>query len=267
MISNMHTHTCFCDGKDTPETMVLQALDQGMEALGFSGHSFAPFDPYCPGMIPENLEGYRREIGRLSALYGDRIRLLTGVELDCDSPRDDLDFDFKIASVHYMESGGRYYAIDSKREFPELLNDIFSGDMHAFVRAYLDKAMRFYAEIRPDIIGHFDLYRNFTPFPLDESEPAYLSAVTEALHELVRQDALIEVNIGALCRIGAKEPYPSVALLKFLQKERARLIITTDCHHAPDLTTGYEETVRLLKELGFPSMVVMGRNGFREEKL
>ena len=41
---NYHTHTCFCDGKDTPEEMVLEAIRLGCKALGFSGHSHTPFD-------------------------------------------------------------------------------------------------------------------------------------------------------------------------------------------------------------------------------
>ena len=37
--SNVHTHTVFCDGADTPERMVLAAISAGMDTLGFSHHS------------------------------------------------------------------------------------------------------------------------------------------------------------------------------------------------------------------------------------
>ena len=36
--SNYHTHTCFCDGKNTPEEMVLEAIRLGCPEIGFSGH-------------------------------------------------------------------------------------------------------------------------------------------------------------------------------------------------------------------------------------
>ena len=36
---NLHTHTLFCDGRDTPEDMVLSAIEKGFSVLGFSGHS------------------------------------------------------------------------------------------------------------------------------------------------------------------------------------------------------------------------------------
>ena len=40
ILSNAHTHTTFCDGKNTAEEMVQAALDNGFVSLGFSGHSF-----------------------------------------------------------------------------------------------------------------------------------------------------------------------------------------------------------------------------------
>ena len=50
--SNFHTHTRYCDGKDSPAELAEAAFALGFRALGFSGHSFTPFDPY--GMTPEN---------------------------------------------------------------------------------------------------------------------------------------------------------------------------------------------------------------------
>ena len=40
--SNLHTHTRFADGKHTAEEVVLSAIENGMEVLGFSEHSFHP---------------------------------------------------------------------------------------------------------------------------------------------------------------------------------------------------------------------------------
>ncbi len=38
MIANFHTHTVFCDGRNTPEEVVLSAIEKGFSAIGFSGH-------------------------------------------------------------------------------------------------------------------------------------------------------------------------------------------------------------------------------------
>ena len=35
---NLHTHSSYCDGKDTPEELVLYAINSGFSSIGFSGH-------------------------------------------------------------------------------------------------------------------------------------------------------------------------------------------------------------------------------------
>ena len=40
MKQNLHTHSIFCDGKDTIEEMTLEAISKGFDILGFSGHGY-----------------------------------------------------------------------------------------------------------------------------------------------------------------------------------------------------------------------------------
>ena len=40
MKGNLHTHTTYCDGNNSPEEMVLDAISAGFNVLGFSGHSY-----------------------------------------------------------------------------------------------------------------------------------------------------------------------------------------------------------------------------------
>ena len=44
MLADFHVHTAFCDGRDTPEEMVRAAIDLGMSHIGFSAHTYVPFD-------------------------------------------------------------------------------------------------------------------------------------------------------------------------------------------------------------------------------
>ena len=46
---NLHIHTKYCDGKDTPEEMVIAACEKGFQSIGFSMHSFMRS---CP--LPRN---------------------------------------------------------------------------------------------------------------------------------------------------------------------------------------------------------------------
>ena len=40
ILTDLHVHTNYCDGKNTPEEMVLAAIEKGMECIGFSVHSY-----------------------------------------------------------------------------------------------------------------------------------------------------------------------------------------------------------------------------------
>ena len=62
MISNFHTHTVLCDGKSSPEEVVLSAIEKGFSSLGFSGHAPTDFDQsYCL----KDLDAYIAEISAL----------------------------------------------------------------------------------------------------------------------------------------------------------------------------------------------------------
>ena len=100
MRQDLHTHTTFCDGACTPEEMAQAALEQGLDCLGFSGHSHTPMDEsYC--MSPQSTKDYFRKISRLKEQYRGRLTILCGIEQDLcgDLPVDG--YDYVIGSVHY----------------------------------------------------------------------------------------------------------------------------------------------------------------------
>ena len=46
MLYNYHTHTTFCDGKNTPQEIVEGAIQKRFDAIGFSGHINVPGTAY-----------------------------------------------------------------------------------------------------------------------------------------------------------------------------------------------------------------------------
>lgn len=77
IFANYHTHTTFCDGRDTPEQIVQEAIRLSCPTIGFSGHSVAPYD--YAGMTPEHEAQYRAEVHRLQAAYAGQIQILCGL--------------------------------------------------------------------------------------------------------------------------------------------------------------------------------------------
>ncbi|MBR6526439.1 MAG: PHP domain-containing protein [Lachnospiraceae bacterium] len=79
--SNYHTHTQFCDGKNSPEEIVHEAICLGCPEVGFSGHSYTFFDEsYC--MTQTGTQEYIAEIRALQEKYRGKIKILLGVEQD-----------------------------------------------------------------------------------------------------------------------------------------------------------------------------------------
>ena len=75
---DLHMHTTWSDGKNTPEEMILEAIRLGLETVGISDHSSG--DP-C-GMTLEQSADYRAEIAALKEKYAGQIRVLCGLERD-----------------------------------------------------------------------------------------------------------------------------------------------------------------------------------------
>jgi len=117
MKTNYHTHTTWCDGKDTPEAVVLAAIDKGFDAIGFSSHAMLPEDDTPWVLTPEKAPRYAAEIRALAKKYENCIRVLCGVEADYVPGGATPDRgtyaaiapDYIIGSVHFViaPDGGR----------------------------------------------------------------------------------------------------------------------------------------------------------------
>lgn len=240
---DFHVHTVFSDGKNTPEEMVLAAMEKGMSAIGFSDHSYTFFDEsYC---IPkEKIVPYRTEIHRLKEKYRGRIDIFCGIEQDFFSTEATQGYDYVIGSVHYLKVENTYIPVD---ETPEILLDAarehFGGDLYALIALYFAEAAQVVEKTGADIIGHFDLIRKFNRGQklFSESHPRYLAAARAAADRLLQTGKPFEINTGAISRGYQDEAYPSDAMIAYLQERGARLIPSSDSHSAQTLCFGFEK--------------------------
>ena len=239
---DLHVHTVFCDGKSTPREMTEAAVRAGIETLGFSGHGHTPIDEtYC--MSPTGTVAYRKEIARLREEYRGRIEILLGIEMDYFSDDDPSFYDYVIGSVHYVESDGRYYAVD---ESPEQLRDAvekgFGGDPYALCEAYYALVGDVVRKTGASVVGHFDLVTKFQEImPLfDEENPRYTAAWRRALERLLPTGAAFEINTGAMSRGYRTSPYPASPILDEIKKGGGRIILSSDSHAPKTLLYGFD---------------------------
>lgn len=247
---NLHTHTTYCDGKNTPRELIEQAISLGFDTLGFSGHSFTSFDrEYC--MSREGTRCYRDEIRRLTREYKDKIRILLGIEQDYYADDPALGFDYVIGSVHYMEKSGVYIPLDlSPENFAENLAHYWGGDAYAMCRDYYTLLSQVVGQTGADIIGHFDVITKFNEGCrfFDENDPRYRHAAMEAADALLATGKLFEINTGVMARSWRTVPYPAPEWIRYIAARGGQFVLSSDCHQKAFLDYVFDS---LYTEYGF----------------
>lgn len=240
ILQDLHVHTDFCDGKNTPEEMVQAAVRMGLERIGLCVHSYTSFDwSYC--IKPERVEEYIRTVAGLKEKYRGEIQVLCGVELDYGSDMPTDGFDYVIGSVHYLKTGEGYCPID---ENPEVLRQAveryYGGDWLAMCRDYYGCVARLPSR-HVDLIGHIDLVTKFNRGGVlfDENSPAYLRIAEEAIDALIPYGIPFEINTGAISRGCRDIPYPAPALLAYIRQKGGTVLLSSDAHCAEHICYGF----------------------------
>lgn len=263
---NFHTHSTFCDGKNTPEEMVLAAIEKGFTALGFSGHSYTFFDEaYC--MSKDGIKKYQKEILRLKEIYASKIAVYCGVEQDFYSREPISDFEYAIGSVHYIKKGDQYLPVDERADILERdIRELFSGDSYAYAKVYFETVAEVLEKTGAEIIGHFDLLSKFNENQIyfDTENKRYCEYGIGAIEALIPYGKPFEINTGAIYRGFRKQAYPSIHFLKEIKKRDGKIILSSDSHDCNSLGFCFEDMVKLALEIGFQSTLIWTRKGFEE---
>lgn len=244
---NIHTHTTFCDGKNTPETIVFKALELGFDAIGFSGHSpLEGCDNWCMNGEREKL--YRAEVGRLKEKYAGQIEILCGVEQDFFSTSSTSEYDYVIGSVHCLKIGGRLLPVDAGRELlKKIVGECFGGNFLMMAEAYFDLVSCVVDRTGADVIGHFDLITKFNKLGafFDENDPYYIEMGLNAVDKLLKTGKPFELNTGAIARGHLSRAYPAPIFIDYIKKNGGKLILTSDCHDLNYLDCAFDEYLPL----------------------
>ncbi len=253
ILADFHTHTNYCDGKHTPEEMVLGAIERGLEAIGFTEHSYTPFDlRYC--LTEEKTKAYIQDVRALQEKYKDRIRIYCGLELDSFAPIPAPGtFDFLIGSVHYVQFGDHYVVMDEGNDnLRKGAQDFCNGDVYCIAEAYFERVVEAVRRCDAAIIGHFDVISKFQELDpiFDESHPRYVAAYRKAIDALIPMNKVFEVNVGAISRGKRTTPYPSSPILQEIWERGGKLMLTGDTHQKENLCFQFEHWAEEIGKMG-----------------
>lgn len=262
---NLHTHCNFCDGKNTPEEMVLAAIEKGFSVLGFSSHSMTPFQSDWH-MKPEDHQIYKNTILNLKKKYEDKITIHWGFETDYvqnssipeKSRYKELEPEYLIGSVHYLGTLDQDYAVDDSTEnVKEGLNRIYKNDGKQLVCDYFECERQMLKSGKFEIWGHPDLVRKRNPILkfFNEEESWYKEQVQLTVKAAAHTSVVAEINTGAIARGCMDDVYPSAYMLDLLYKAGIPVCVNSDAHSTDHLDCAFDRAYEIAKKIGYKELV------------
>lgn len=280
--ANFHTHSQFCDGKNTAEEMVIAAIEKDFDVLGFSSHCFHPLDPeiYRPfdnvWHIPAaNIKSYVQEIQRLKEKYTGQLKLFLGFEADylelpeygaaIPSKEVYAEFspDYLIGAVHFVSTDKGFFTVDHKAEvIKENLLKFYSTpnggiDGKKAVCDYFTAERNMLAKGNFDIIAHPDLVRirngalNF----FSEEDSWYKEEIKATAKAIAKAGVIAEINTGAIARGNMDDTYPSQQFLEMLYDNGVPVCINSDAHTTNGLDAAFDRAAEKARRAGYKELV------------
>ena len=259
---NLHTHSTFSDGKSSPEDVVIEAINQGIEVLGFSDHSPVPFENSF-AIKNNDIHNYISTIKTLKEKYKDQIDIYCSMEMDFipgivkdfKKSKDTMGLDYMIGSVHLVGNDiEKLWFIDgSKYEtYDEGLFNYFDGNIRKGVKTFFYQYNEMIETEEFDIVGHFDKIkmhnrdRYFT-----ENEKWYRDLVLETLTLIKEKDLIVEVNTRGIYKKRSTDFYPSSWILPIMREMNIPVVISSDAHLPNELTLCFKQAEEALKTAGY----------------
>ena len=254
---NLHCHTTFDDGADTPEAMVKAAISAGLSSIGISAHSPVSGEVWC--MKREDEPKFKAEIYRLGEKYRERIKVYCGLEYDSRSSRRFEGYDYIIASVHALCG----IPVDNTFKEARQVTEHYGG-ADAAACAYYEQCACLADIPQADIVGHFDLLTKFDDLHrlYNSGSKIYRDAAFAAMERLNAAGKIFEINTGAISRGYRSAPYPAPELLLQLKAIGGRITISSDAHSAAALCCAFDKAEALAQSCGFTELWQLSRGGF-----
>lgn len=259
--TNYHTHTVFCDGKETPEEIAMAAVEKGFDILGFSSHSMYPFASSWH-ILPKDFNAYVESVNSAKKKFSGKLKILLGFETDYiplvshpDFERyKKLDPDFLIGSVHYVFSEKGRLCVDySASLLKEKIDTLYGGDSKKVVCEYFHLEREMLSKCSFSIIGHADLVRknNSALKMFSENDSWYRKEIKATADAIKRSGVIAEVNTGAIARGYMEGVYPSDEFLALLREKNVPVTISSDSHSKENLDFAFDKALLAIKKAGY----------------
>jgi histidinol-phosphatase (PHP family) len=260
-----HTHTEFCPHGSLDRTVdrIEKAIRLGFTHYSLTEHAPLPeeslSDPQLKdecGMTFEKTVAYFTFIKELKRIYGDKITIHSGLEVDFLSnnleftkdlvKRFHNDLDEWIFSIHFLEVNKKLVCLDySPQAFKEQLVN-FYGSVDEVHFAYWDCLRQLLAQdfsfFPPHRIAHLAVIRKFiVEFPLSTrifESPDFYRPIME---KIKLKGYALDFNMAGLANSTCNEAYLTNPMLYWCKKYKIELVYGSDAHNIDSIGQYYEK--------------------------
>lgn len=253
----------FCHhAKNTLEEVVKAYIEAGYSWVGITEHMPPVNDAMrypdeaesgiTASKLQQQFREYFAEVRALQQKYADRIKLYAAFETEtyhgsASFVRELIETtrpDYIVGSVHHVGGIG----IDVNRELYEEAKHKAGSVEHLYCQ-YFDLQLAMLHELKPSVVGHFDLIRIFDDDYLDTLElPSVWSRIERNLAYIAEQGFILDFNLRGFDK--AIEQYPSVPVLKLAIQLGVSIVPGDDSHGVNSVGRNYERGIEVLKGLG-----------------
>lgn len=266
MISaDLHLHTFYSHGANSPFEMHEAAEKKGLSLIGFTEHSPRPRGYDYTREYREHLMAhfpdYIREVVALRDRSKSSCKVLLGLEMDWLPKEIDFiqnackayDYNYIIGSVHFLEHWGFDDQEDPWREASE--DKIFSWYEDYFLHwlSMLESGL-FQIAAHPDLIKIYSI-KHFHKWL---EKPGAKDLIIKCLHALKSSDMAMEVSSAGM-RKACGEFYPCPEIMRWAADLDLNISLASDAHNIRDVASFFPELAVYASKFGFTKQAVFDR--------
>lgn len=257
MRADMHTHSENShDSTCKIEDMALAQLQKGTAIFAVTDHfdtdSYLTYDVFTP------IKTAYDTVRRLNAQYGDRLLLLSGVEISegfwhpeqYQQVHDLVNYDVIIGSVHLVRFGELSYAY-SRIDFSALPEET----VLEYVDAYFDDVLTMLDTIDFDILAHLTCPLRYIngKYHLGLTLSRYEEKIERILRTIIEKGIALEVNASYSEAPGSYMP-PADILQKYRAMGGRLITLGSDAHIPENASANFDGALAAIRAAGFDTI-------------
>ena len=264
ILADMHTHTCYSHGADSPQAMYTAAVQRGLTYMAFTEHSPRPrgfdYTHEYREQLTQHLPDYVREVcalrdgsGPCTALFGMEMDWLDGQEEFTRKACAAYDYDVLLGSVHFI---GQWGFDDSDTPWHGFSQEECEQHYLAYFAAWerMIRSGLFHVASHPDLIKIFSVEQ----FHIWLAKPESRALILRGLTALRDAGMCMEISSAGL-RKPCREIYPAPPIMRMAVQLGLPITFASDAHSAHDVACAFARLASYAEAFGFKEYTVISR--------